>query len=250
MSFTFKQFHVDDSHCSMKVGTDGVLLGAWADTNDVKSVLDIGAGSGIVSLFIAQKTEGLFQIMAVEVSPNAFNDCQLNFTNSPWSDILVALKGDFAKVEGVYDLIVSNPPFFSGSLNAPETERSLARQGTTLNYFSLIRYAAKHLSPNGRLVFISDTAREKDIEFELEINKLNLYRKTHVRKENGASPKRILWECGLTPAENYKSEILTIYEENEYHKDYVDLTKDFYLSIGDDKRTTMNKNRHKNEIHS
>lgn len=123
MPFTFKQFHVDDSHCGMPVSTDGVLLGAWAPLTQAKTILDIGAGSGLLSLMAAQRSEAVIQ--ALEIDPLAAQDCQHNIDQSPWSDRITLIQADLlqwyplaqTQAQTQFDHILCNPPYFD---NGPQ----------------------------------------------------------------------------------------------------------------------------------
>lgn len=233
MSFKFKQFEIEDEHCAQKVGTDGVLIGAWCNVVGANSILDIGAGCGLVSLMIAQRTiDTKSHITAVELDADASKDCRLNFESSPWKERLKLVNADFATIDGCYDLIVSNPPFFAGDMDASGQSRMLARQGRTLTYYSLIQFAAKHLTDEGTLSFTSDVRHEKEIIFTAEINKLHLRRVACVSGKAGKVPIRFLWEFSkqnvAMPERTYFSHRN---EDASYHHDYINLTKDFYLNM-------------------
>lgn len=235
MSFRFKKFKVDDDNCAMKVGTDGVLLGAWCSVPSAGHILDVGAGSGLISLMIAQRTSDDVRIKAVEISQDAFGDCSNNFINSPWSERLESVNNDFSQIKGRYDLIVSNPPFFANQLSSPIGARALARQGETLNYISLIDFADNHLCQGGRLCFISDVRSENDIEFNIVVRHLRIVRKCTVYPKSGASAKRILWEIERNDAEEFapkntdRYSIILNNTDGTRHEDYRVLTDDFYL---------------------
>lgn len=232
MSFSFKKFHVIDDDCAMKVGTDSVMLGAWAELTDVTNVLDVGSGSGILALIMAQRTERQNALItAVEIDENACRNCRENFNLSPWKDRLRIINGDFKDIEDKFDIIISNPPFFLNDLKSPDKSRSLARQGYTLNYQSLIRFAATHLNENGSLVFVSDIRAENLIDFELNLSDMTNIRKTYVKASGYKPPKRILWQAPFKEGYTTQSEEIIIREGNEFSDQYIDLTKDFYLKF-------------------
>lgn len=244
MSFNFKQFTIDDSHCAQKVGTDGVLIGAWTDVsalvNNVKNaidhqlqILDVGAGCGLVSLMLAQRTvSSNARITAVEIDPSAAADCKGNFERSPWTDRLEVVNCDFGSVEGFFDVIISNPPFFQGDLESKTRARTLARQGETLSYFSLIDFASRHLKEGGVLAFTSDMRHQNDIIFTAEINKLYIKRLCLVSGKTGHKPIRALWEFERKRNNEMVKETLAHRnEDGSYHSDYIALTKDFYLNL-------------------
>ena len=126
--FQFKQFTVRHDKCAMKVGTDGVLLGAWAPVQDVKRILDVGAGSGLISLQLAQRNPEAV-ITSVEIDPAAAAQAQENIQSSPWSNRMEVVCCDFRKYhpEDKFDLIVSNPPYFVDALRCPDNQRCMAR---------------------------------------------------------------------------------------------------------------------------
>lgn len=232
MSFTFKRFHVDDSNCAMKVGTDGVLLGTWARLKNVKTILDIGAGSGILSLICAERTDDTrAKILAVEVDSEAGKDCVLNFENSPWKERLQFVNADFREIKGNFDVIISNPPFFTGDLASPSHKRELARQGSTLNYNSLIEFSANSLTPSGHLEFISNAEAEKEILFCLVLNGFHIQRQTYVRDNPEKTFKRILWDVSFSKCESPKITELSIRENGMYTNEYRAMTRDLYLDI-------------------
>lgn len=237
MGFNFKQFFVQDEHCAMKVGTDGVLVGAWAEVLNAKKILDIGAGSGLISLILSQRTGDDTLITAVESDANACIDCQENFARSKWSEKLELVHADFTKIDGNFDLIISNPPFFYNDLGADGIARREARQGSTLNYSSLIDFASLHLVPSGRLVFISDTAAKKDILFEMILKRLRVNKICYVITRPGKEAKRILWEAikmnddsilsaNLLPVE---SRLLLNDVNGKPTVEYFDMTRNLYL---------------------
>lgn len=228
MSFGFKQFYVVDDGCGQKVGTDGVLLGSWAFVGSSKSILDVGAGSGLVSLMLAQRCEA--DITAVEVDKAAAECCRRNFLASPWSNRLSVLHADFREVKGFFDLIVCNPPFFFGDLKSLSRERTLARQGETLNCLSIMDFASEHLTEGGRLAMITDTRHQNEIIFEAEIHRLFTARCCKVISKEGRQPIRLLWEMSKTKPISTETETLCLYRaDGARHSDYVELTKDFYL---------------------
>ena len=157
MIFQFKEFSVKQEHSAMKISTDGVLLGAWAPVDDAASVLDIGAGTGLLSLMIAQRCDAPL-IDAVEIDEAAYIECTDNFENSPWGDRLFCYHASFeelvAEIDTLYDFIISNPPFYTADTQAPETARSTARSATALPFETLIEGVAQLLSDRGRFAVI------------------------------------------------------------------------------------------------
>lgn len=172
--FQFKQFYVRHSNCAMKVGTDGVLLGAWTPITNLQvpisdrpvKVLDIGTGSGLIALMLAQRCPKA-QIDAIDVDAEAVAQAQENFLRSPWVDRLSAHHSSLQNWQmgnaNYYDLIVSNPPYFRNSLKNPDVGRQTARHTDTLSYEELIAHSARLLMPNGTFTLILPAEAETEI---------------------------------------------------------------------------------------
>lgn len=156
MSFQFKQFSIDDSNCAMKIGTDGCLLGAWADVTDSKSILDIGTGSGVIALMLAQRS--IAEINAVEIDDDAFNQATINFKNSPWANRLSVSHSSIQEYikgcEKKYDLIVCCPPYFVNSLKTTDKKRRLARHTDSLSFEELLSGTMRLLKTEGKFCTI------------------------------------------------------------------------------------------------
>lgn len=154
--FHFKQFSVRHDRCSMKVGTDGVLLGAWAEVRDVKSVLDIGTGSGVIALMLAQRCEQPVSIDGIELDVEAATQANENAQQSPWSKHVAIHCTSLQQYspEKKYDLIVSNPPYFINSQEPPDKKRLQTRHTVTLTFEELLQGATRLLSDTGTLEVI------------------------------------------------------------------------------------------------
>lgn len=234
--FKFKQFTVFHDLCAMKVGTDGVLLGAWCDIQSKKRVLDIGTGTGLISLMIAQRNQEAM-IDAVEIEPDAAHQAVVNFEKSPWANRLKLFGADFihfaSETTCKYDLIVSNPPYFENALKADCNKRSQARHTDSLSYEQLIAASASLLSDNGSLALIYPIEMDLKIQ-ELAIhNKLTCTRRTVVKGNPQAAPKRLLAEFkpfGHT-AGCVENELIVEAERHQYTSDYIALTRAFYLKM-------------------
>ncbi|MDE6496020.1 MAG: methyltransferase [Duncaniella sp.] len=238
MSFSFKKFTVDDSRCGMKVGTDGVLVGAWCGmTGDAmpQNVLDIGAGSGLISLMTAQRFPEA-KVTGIEIAPDACADARNNIDKSPWHDRVTVIEGDITDVaqrpEGRWDLIVSNPPFFSETLHAPDAARATARHGETFDVTQLISLAPQLLTPNGSLCFIAPSARDGEIDFLAELARLHTTAVTRVYSKTGSrTPIRTLRRLSMTASPCVSEDLVIRRSDGGYSADYVSLTKDFYLHL-------------------
>lgn len=247
--FQFKQFYVRHDRCAMKVGTDGVLLGAWTETPHLPcSVLDIGTGSGLVALMLAQRFPEA-HIDAIDIDESAVNQAAENFAASPWSDRLHAYHSclqDWQFVNGKcpngkwYDLIVSNPPYFQNSLKNPDSGRKQARHTDTLSYEELFAHSTRLLRTGGRLALILPAEEEEHARLLADSNGLFLTRVTRVFSKESKPARRVLL-CFYKPdsrntdtskQRDFVPPEDTLVLENEKggrSAAYQELTKDFYL---------------------
>jgi len=229
MSFTFKKFHVDDSRCAMKIGTDGVLLGAWVDLEDVRSVVDVGAGSGLVSLMVAQRTTPDTDVAGVEIDEGAAADMAKNFGASPWTNRLTAVCDDYRSFTDTVDLVVSNPPFFSSALRSPDRGRDLARHGGTLGPMELIDYASSVVSPTGSLAMITEYGIRAELTYRAEMAGFKLRRFASVVSRPGREPIRALWQFRRIDGPIERTGIVIRDADGAYSEAYRTLTHDFYI---------------------
>ncbi|MCL2650136.1 MAG: methyltransferase [Candidatus Azobacteroides sp.] len=227
--FQFKQFTVFHDQCAMKVGTDGVLLGAWANCSTASHILDAGTGSGLIALMLAQRSKAL--IDALDIDEGACRQVKFNVENSKFKDQIHIIHSDFKDFtsDKKYDLIVSNPPYFSNSLQAPDKRRSLARHNHALSFEELIGKSASLLTEKGTISLILPVDAENVIHSCAGNNGLFLCRKTFVRSKPEIPPKRILIE--YSKIDNIP-EISALYIEKERHvygDEFRKLTEEFYL---------------------
>lgn len=231
-TFRFKRFAVVNDRTAMKVGTDGVLLGAWCPVGEARRVLDVGTGCGVIALMVAQRN-GQALIEGIDIDPGAIEEATLNFAASPWGDRLTAQMLDFNKLEGTerYDLIVSNPPYFTDSLLPPDAARSQARHTHSLSYAQLIDGASQMLTEQGVLAFISPTDAETAIIEAVAFAAMSVQRMTRVIPVEGAPAKRTLW---LLSQQNgpCQTDTLTIaHNDGTFTSEYRALVGDFYLKM-------------------
>ena len=234
--FTFKQFTVQQDRCAMKIGTDGVLLGAWCPIdNQPFSVLDIGAGTGILSLMLAQRSNAK-QIDAIEIDDDAFEQCVENFESSSWTDRLycyhAGLNEFMDEPEDQYDIIISNPPFYSEDYKSDNQQRDLARFQDALSIEDLVEAASMLLCENGIFsVIIPYKEETKFIGFAKECN-LFPFKITRVKGTPTTEIKRSLLAFSFTKKGKIEWDELVIEtSRHQYTEDYIALTKDFYLKM-------------------
>ena len=232
MSFRFKQFYVDDSRCAMKVGTDGVLLGAWAECGDgVCRLLDVGTGSGLVALMLAQRNP-YAHISAIDIDANAIAQTSENFRNSLWNDRLectcIALQ-DYSS--GKFDYIVSNPPFFNNSLKAPDAARSTARHTDTLSTADLFSHSARLLNDSGVFSLIVPAWDEDLVMQTAKQYGFSLKRCCRVKGREEKPVKRLLLSFTKETKEQNVIEENLVLEEgiNSRTAAYSLLAREFYL---------------------
>lgn len=227
--FQFKQFFVAHDRCAMKVNTDGVLLGAIADPTGATRILDLGTGSGLVALMLAQRSEA--QVMAVELEPNAYQQAVQNCQKSAFSDRLQVLNADVMQLDLAekFDLIVTNPPYFEQSLSARNAERDLARGHQS--HLDWLASAAKHLSKHGKIsVILPFDSAEKLINQSPTLG-LHCIAQWHIATKIGNPPKRMI-ATFTRHIEPNKIHQLAIYDQNQrYTADFKRLTQDFYLNF-------------------
>ncbi len=231
--FRFKQFEVCHGGCAMKVGTDGVLLGAWCRVYGVKSkVLDVGTGSGLIALMLAQRFADA-QIDAIDVDPAAVNQANENFVHSKWSNRLqcrqIAVQ-DLAFKNARYDAIVSNPPYFIDSLKNPDIQRQTARHTDTLSYEELLNASKILLQEDGSLSLILPAEAEEDILTLAAKTGFFPTRLVHVYSKPGKPVKRLLIELRKRKGSPCEQSQFYIESDSSPRSDeYTALTKDFYL---------------------
>lgn len=228
--FQFKQFFIAHDKCAMKVNTDGILLGSIADVENARQILDLGTGTGLIAIMLAQRSQA--KITAVEIEPNAYQQAVENMENSANQQRIAVLQQDVAQLNlpQKFDLIVANPPYFENSLAARNQERDLAR-AITSSHLEWLKIAEKHLSPNGKISFILPTnMAEKLISQSADLN-LYCVEQWQICTKTGKAPKRIIATFSRNfTACSYKN--LDIYDSsNQYSDEFKQLTKAFYLNF-------------------
>ncbi len=234
--FSFKQFSIQQDRCAMKIGTDGVLLGAWTPIeNNPFSILDIGAGTGVIALMLAQRSNAE-QIDALEIDEEAYEQSVDNFENSPWSDRLFCFHAGLDEFveepEDEYDLIVSNPPFYTDDYKSENEQRDLARFADAMPFEDLIEAAALLLSENGVFSVIIPFKEEESFLALAVAYELYPLKITRVKGTPTTEIKRSL--LAFSRNENAiitAGELIIETSRHQYTTEYIELTKDFYLKM-------------------
>ncbi|WP_233900633.1 tRNA1(Val) (adenine(37)-N6)-methyltransferase [Tenacibaculum piscium] len=242
--FQFKEFEVHQDKTAMKIGTDAVLLGAWCSLGAYPdSILDIGSGTGVISLMLAQRSDAM-TVDAVEIDADAYEQTVSNFEQSPWGDRLFCYNASFsdfaqemAEEQEQYDVIVSNPPFYTDAFETQNEARNKARFTSSLSFEKLLKGVAEILSEKGIFSVIIPYKEQENFVKLAEESKLFLQRICHVKGNEDSEIIRSLLAFSFdeNQAENLtnnREEILIIEKERHQYTDtYINLTKDFYLKM-------------------
>lgn len=231
--FQFKQFRIVQERSAMKVGMDGVLLGAWVNASRAERMLDIGTGTGLIALMLAQKNTSA-QIDAIEIDREACNEATFNVQQSDWSSRIQLFYQSFQEftAEKKYDLIVSNPPFFGNGVKAPGETRAQARHADALPLDILISGAANLLQENGRIALVLPAEQLHEVETLAKTNGLFIARLCRVQPNPVKPDFRILVELCNQPTDLQQETLMIEFERHhDYTPEYRELTKDFYLKF-------------------
>lgn len=229
--FRFKQFTIWHDRCAMKVGTDGVLLGAWVSLAQARRVLDIGTGSGLIALMAAQRCPA--QVTGIDIDSEAIGQANENALASPWKERIRFCQADVRTFyDEPYDTIVSNPPYFRERVHCPDEQRNAARHTESLTFEHLLDAIGRLMSADGSFsVILPVEAGEHFITSAAERH-LYLLRRTYVHTKPSAFPKRVLMTFSRT-IQACDTSHLTIEESPRvYTPEYVSLVGDFYLNLG------------------
>ena len=233
--FQFKQFCIIQERSAMKVGMDGVLLGAWTDASKAKRILDIGTGTGLIALMMAQKN-ATAQIDAIEIHRDACEEAAFNIKQSQWSSRIriqeISFQHFLQANTNKYDLIVSNPPFFTNGVKAPDENRSQARHSDALPLDVLISGAARLLQEKGRMVLVLPVETLPEVEKVALFNELFISRLCRVKPSPIKPDFRILVELSNSSCVTLEENLMIEFEKHhDYTPAYKLLTKDFYLKF-------------------
>lgn len=228
--FRFKQFGLNHSSSTMKAGTDAVLLGAIANTTNSHSILDVGTGSGIIALMLAQRSDAI--ITAIDIHPQSVTQAALNFKESPWHCRLSAIESSiqkFADQGNQFDLIVSNPPYFSNSLKSATENRNFARHDDNLDFLTLVQCVDKMLTPNGKFICIIPEMDSMRMNGYCTENNLFPSHKTCIHPKPEKQANRTILAFTRTKSSAIEiSDFVVRNNDNSYSDQYLQVTKDFH----------------------
>jgi len=232
--FQFKKFTIYHDRCAMKVGTDGVLLGAWVNVTGMEKVLDVGTGTGLVALMMAQRNSNL-SIDAIDIDTEAIGQAKENVKNSPFQDQIKcysqSLQDFSVNCNQKYDLIVSNPPYFVQSLKSPENTRTLARHTDSLPIGEFIKISSGMLSVQGRIALVYPHNETGKILSFAEENGLYVSEQVNVFPKPDSLPKRILIELVKEQVPMEESSLTIEKDRHIYSDEFVELVKNYYLKL-------------------
>lgn len=235
--FRFKQFAINHDRCAMKVNTDGVLLGAWAVLNKASKIVDIGTGTGLIGLMLAQRCQHLtppVSVTAIEIDKFAAQQAAENALASPWSSQVRVVEQDIQSFsresQDKFDTIVSNPPYFSNALAAPDLARNKARHNDGLSFAELLQSAANIASTQCLFTLILPCNEAERLLSIAAEHHWHLAKHCLVATVEGKTPSRSLLTLSTDPFVEAQTSQLTIRnKDNSYHPDFINLCRDFYL---------------------
>jgi tRNA1Val (adenine37-N6)-methyltransferase len=237
--FKFKQFIIHQDRCAMKVTTDGCLFGAWVaenvkeDSKTIRKTLDIGTGTGLLSLMLAQKIETTY-ISAIEIEKEAAFQALENMESSPWKNRMSVLYTDIKSFAPLhkFDLIFSNPPFYEKELQSPDQQRNIAHHSAGLSLEELLTAIGLYLEPDGNFFLLLPHKRKDEIDLLVKKHSLCVHEKVFVSQSTGHSPFRIMIKGGKQKLKEFRtSEIAIVNENQQYTSDFTELLKDYYLKL-------------------
>lgn len=228
--FEFKQFKLQQEKSAFKLGTDSVLLGAWLPVNHYKKILDMGAGTGILSLMLAQRFENS-NITGVEIDSPSVVDCANNFAQSKWNQRLKIINEDISiwsqqNNSEKFDLIVTNPPYFINSLKNPDTRKSIARHSDTISNDKMVELLKAHLSDQGAFAYILPTSEFNQFQEKLQNNGFHLTQLCNISSFEGGD---VIRKMGF-----YSKQGNNVQEETQYLYNADKSRSDWYKKISDD----------------
>jgi tRNA1Val (adenine37-N6)-methyltransferase len=234
-NFSFKQFVINHDKSAMKVGVDGVMLGAWTDVTNAANILDIGTGTGLIAIMLAQRNSAA-NIDAVEIEPQSYRQAVENVNNCKWKNRINVIHKRFQTfVEAThkrYDLIVSNPPYFIASLQSPEIQRTVARHSLSLTQDDLLTGINKILTDTGKFAAIFPYIEANIFIAKAAVQKIFCNKKTNIKPSPEKPVKRIMLEFSRIKRNLMENTIcIETSKRHDYTAEYKMLTKDFYIKF-------------------
>ena len=228
--FQFKEFKIIQEKSAMKVGTDGVLLGSWVSSKTFDNILDIGCGTGLITLMLAQRNLKS-NITGIEIDKTASQEAQLNITNSDWNKRIDIIHTSLQKFNTTtkFDIIVSNPPFFTK--NKSQQRRDIARHTNTLSFEELIQNSVNLLSDQGIFSVIIPKDSEANFYKIATLNKLYCNRVCYIKGNKKAKVKRVMIEFSFFKSKTITEHLTIEKSRHQYTDEYIQLCKDFYLKM-------------------
>ncbi len=231
--FQFKQFAVYHQQSTLKVGTDAILLGAWADIKNTSKILEIGSGCGIIALMLAQRSNA--DIHAIDIDSKSCNEARKNACLSPWSKRIevtnISFQDFYKNNKNQYDLIVSNPPYFSNSLKSRDNINNLAKHNDSLSFKELAIGISKLLLSDGKACIILPINEALNFKEEATNQQLFCQHEVEIIPCKSKPIKRILMQFGKKKSITTKEQLIILKEKNKYTNEFIDLTREFYLAF-------------------
>jgi tRNA1Val (adenine37-N6)-methyltransferase len=230
-TFQFKQFSVQNEKSAMKVNTDSILLGAWAHNyEETKTGLDIGSGTGILTLMVAQRNPNI-ELVGIEIEPNAFEESKFNFKTSPWNKRLKAVNLPIQKYKSstLLDFIITNPPYFENDLKNEDSNKTTARHTDSLSFQELIDFVEQNLSQKGSFNLILPLTESEIFREMAKQTSLHLTRIAFVKPNKTKTVNRVMMTFSKTKKKLEKETFCVYQSQGVYSQRHHELTKDFYL---------------------
>lgn len=229
--FRFKEFDVNQEDCAMKINTDGVLLGAMVETENPMRILDVGSGTGVIALMLAQRFHNAL-VDAIDIDEVAYIRTQENFKLSKFSDRMFAFHGDFEMGQGKYDLIVSNPPFYVNALHNPDDRKRIARHADLAFFQRLLRFSSEQLSSKGTLQLILPVDLSEDVIHYAADEELTLMSEVCIRSFADSVPiRKILVFTKSKELTVSVSDFVIYQQKGVYSEGYRQFLKPFFLAF-------------------
>lgn len=230
--FSFKQFSIAQDRCAMKVGTDGVALGAWAPVTGVTRILDVGTGTGLIALMLAQRSAADCQIVAVELDPDAAAQAAENVAASPWAERIEVVTAAVQQLDTEpFDLIVSNPPFFQHGQTLPSAMRQQARHTASLSHEELLEHGLRLLAPNGRIALVLPIAPAEQVMLLAEQLGLGVEFAQRLIPKPKKEPNRFLLLLSRGNGRVFGSDLVICSDDGSYSDIYGEMVRGFYLKL-------------------